>query len=140
MNIEQLRQYCLSKKEVTEGFPFDADTLVFKVMDKVFALISLDKWDADNKGINLKCDPSYAEDLRAEYSAITPGYHMNKKHWNTLDLSTDEVSPELLFELIDHSYDMVVKGMTKKCGSSCKIYKTEFLNLQGFRKLPIGKM
>lgn len=114
MNIEQLRHYCLSKKEVTEDFPFDVDTLVFKVLGKVFALISLQKWEVGQKGINLKCDPDYAEELRAEYDAIVPGYHMNKKHWNTIDLSTDEIFPQFLAELIDHSYEMVVKGMPKK--------------------------
>lgn len=114
MDIEQLRHYCISKKEVTEDFPFDSDTLVFKVLNKVFALIGLEKWESGNKSINLKCDPDYAEELRAEYSAITPGYHMNKKHWNTIDLTLDEISPKFLTELIDHSYKMVVKGMTKK--------------------------
>lgn len=114
MNIEQLRNYCLGKKETSEDFPFDADTLVFKVLGKMFALVSLDKWEAGEKTINLKCDPDYAETLRAEYAAIYPGYHMSKKHWNTVDLTLDEISPKFLIELIDHSYDMVVKGMPKK--------------------------
>lgn len=118
MNIEQLRQYCISKREVTEDFPFDSDTLVFKVKDKVFALVGLAKWESGQKGVNLKCDPDYAEELRAEYDAIQPGYHMNKKHWNTIDLSTDEISPKFLVELIDHSYAMVVKGMPKKMRDS----------------------
>ncbi len=114
MNIEQLREYCLKKKAVTEDFPFDAETLVFKVLGKVFALIGLGKWEAGQKGINLKCDPDYAEELRGEYGAIQPGYHMNKKHWNTIDLTSDEISTIFLTQLIDHSYDMVVKGMPKK--------------------------
>lgn len=118
MNIEQLRQYCISKKEVTENFPFDVDTLVFKVLGKMFALIGLEKWEAGQKTINLKCDPDYAEELRAEYEAIYPGYHMSKKHWNTIDLTTDEISPKLLADLIDHSYEMVVKGMPKKMRDS----------------------
>lgn len=118
MNIEQLRQYCISKKEVTENFPFDVDTLVFKVLGKMFALIGLEKWEAGQKTINLKCDPDYAEELRAEYEAIYPGYHMSKKHWNTIDLTTDEISPKLLTDLIDHSYEMVVKGMPKKMRDS----------------------
>jgi predicted DNA-binding protein (MmcQ/YjbR family) len=114
MNIEQLRNYCIQKKGVTEDFPFDEDTLVFKVLGKMFALIGLKKWESGDKAINLKCDPDYAEELRAEYNSIQPGYHMSKKHWNTIALTSDEVSPKLLFQLIDHSYDMVVKGMTKK--------------------------
>ena len=118
MNIEQLRDYCLKKNAVTEDFPFDLDTLAFKVLDKVFVLVGLEKWEAGQKGINLKCDPDYAEELRAEYSAITPGYHMNKKHWNTIDLTMDEISSTFLTELIDHSYDMVVKRMPKKIQES----------------------
>ena len=114
MNIEQLRHYCISKKGVTEDFPFDADTLVFKVLGKMFALIGLEKWETGQKNINLKCDPDYAEELRGEYDAISPGYHMSKKHWNTIDLSLDEISHKFLTELIDHSYDLVVKGMPKK--------------------------
>ncbi|MBO3099171.1 MmcQ/YjbR family DNA-binding protein [Gelidibacter pelagius] len=120
MNIEQLRQYCISKKEVTEDFPFDPDTLVFKVLGKMFALIGLEKWEAGQKAVNLKCDPDYAEELRAEYEAIYPGYHMSKKHWNTIDLTLDEISPKLLTELIDHSYEMVVRGMSKKMQDSLK--------------------
>lgn len=118
MNIEQLQTYCISKNEVNGEFPFDEHTLAFKVLDKVFALVSLQKWEAGQKAINLKCDPDYAEELRAEYDAIQPGYHMNKKHWNTIDLTTDEISPKFLTALIDHSYDMVVKGMTKKMRDS----------------------
>lgn len=118
MNIEQLRYYCMSKHGVTEDFPFDVHTLVFKVLNKVFALVGLKKWESGDKTINLKCDPDYAEELRAEYGAIIPGYHMNKKHWNTIDITGDEISPELLRQLIDHSYDMVVKGMPKKMRES----------------------
>ena len=118
MNIEQLRDYCLSKKGVTEDFPFDADTLVFKVLGKMFALVALERWEQGQKSINLKCNPEYAEELRAEYNSINSGYHMSKKHWNTVDLTFDEISPKFLFDLIDHSYDMVVKGMTKKMRES----------------------
>ena len=80
MNIEEFRQYCLSKKGVTEEFPFGPDTLVFKVMGKMFALTNLD----GDFSINLKCDPDLAIDLREQYPAVLPGYHMNKKHWNTI--------------------------------------------------------
>jgi len=120
MNIEQLRDYCLHKKGTTASFPFDAHTLVFKVLGKMFALVSLEKWEAGQKAINLKCDPDYAEELRAEFGAIAPGYHMSKKHWNTVDLTMDEISPKLLMELISHSYDMVVKGMSKKMREGLK--------------------
>ncbi|MDO7170882.1 MmcQ/YjbR family DNA-binding protein [Mariniflexile sp. AS56] len=114
MNIEQFHDYCLKKKGVTEDFPFDEDTLVFKVLGKMFALVGLKRWESGNKAINLKCDPDYAEELRAAYSNIQPGYHMSKKHWNTVSLQDGSLPPQFLFELIDHSYNMVVKGMPKK--------------------------
>ncbi len=108
MNIEDIREYCLQKKGTTEAFPFDDVTLVFKVMDKLFALISLDR----DLAVNLKCNPEKAIILREENEAIIPGFHMNKKHWNTIIVSG--VKPDSLKELIDHSYDLVVSGMTKK--------------------------
>lgn len=114
MHIEQIREYCLSKKGTTEDFPFDEDTLVFKVLGKMFALVSLKRWEQREAAINLKADPDYSEELRAEYSSIRPGFHMSKKHWNTLYLHEGELQPKLVKELIDHSYDLVVKGMTKK--------------------------
>ena len=111
MNIEEFRNYCLSKKGVTESFPFGEDTLVFKVMEKVFALAGL---DAHPLTVNLKCDPERAIELREAYDGlIIPGYHMNKKHWNTVELERN-LPPKLLTELIDHSYDLVVKSLTKK--------------------------
>jgi predicted DNA-binding protein (MmcQ/YjbR family) len=109
MNIELLRNHCISKKGVKETFPFGEDTLVFKVMEKAFALISLSSPD----NVNLKCDPELAVDLRERYACVRPGYHMNKKHWNTVDFD-GSVSDEMIFEWIDHSYDMVVRGMSKK--------------------------
>lgn len=117
MNIEQIRNYCISKKGVTEDFPFDEDTLVFRVLGKMFALIGLEKWEVGEKAINLKCDPDYAEELRAAYSSIRT-YHMSKKHWNTLYIHEGELSPKFIFELIDHSYEMVLNGMTKKMRDS----------------------
>ncbi|PKQ43753.1 MmcQ/YjbR family DNA-binding protein [Confluentibacter flavum] len=114
MNIEQLHQYCLSKKGVTEDFPFDEDTLVFKVLGKIFLLVSLKSWESGNASINLKADPDYAEELRAEYKSIQPGFHMNKKHWNTVKIHEGDLSPQFILELIDHSYNMVVKSMPKK--------------------------
>ena len=110
MNIEELRTYCLSKKETTESFPFDETTLVFKVMNKVFAICGLEKIPF---AVNLKCDPERAIELREEYAAIIGGFHMHKKHWNTVT-PDGHISNQFFFELVDHSYDMVVKGMTKK--------------------------
>lgn len=114
MNIEQIRAYCLSKKGTTEDFPFDEDTLVFKVLGKMFALASLKWWERGEAAINLKADPEYSETLREQHNSIRPGYHMSKKHWNTLYIHEGELQPQLIKDLIDHSYDMVVKGMTKK--------------------------
>ncbi|MDG3582668.1 MmcQ/YjbR family DNA-binding protein [Galbibacter pacificus] len=114
MNIEELYQYCTAKKAVTEDFPFDKNTLVFKVAGKMFALCGLEKWEKGEKSINLKCDPDKAVELRASYKSINPGYHMSKTHWNTVSLNSNEISPEFLRELIDHSYEMVVKGLPKK--------------------------
>lgn len=113
MNIEELRTYCLSKKEVTEDFPFDQDTLVFKVVGKLFALAPLERWEQGEKTLNLKCDPDYALELRATYESIYPGYHMSKKHWNTVNISSGELPPELIRELIDHSYELVVEKLPK---------------------------
>lgn len=110
MNIETLRTYCLAKKGVTEEFPFDAETLVFKVMGKMFALAPLERLPSQ---VNLKCNPEKAIALREEYDgAILPGYHMSKVHWNTLII--EKILPKLILELIDHSYDLVVSKLTKK--------------------------
>ncbi|QMU65044.1 MAG: MmcQ/YjbR family DNA-binding protein [Flavobacteriaceae bacterium] len=113
MNIEQLHNYCIHKKGVTEEFPFDDDTLVFKVMGKMFALASLKKWERGEGAVNLKCDPDKSLELRASYESINAGFHMSQKHWNTVTVNRD-VSDAFLEELIDYSYDLVVKGLTKK--------------------------
>ncbi|MFI1745222.1 MmcQ/YjbR family DNA-binding protein [Thalassobellus sediminis] len=118
MNIEQLRNYCLSKKGTTEELPFDQHTLVFKVLGKMFALTSLKKWEQGESSINLKADPEYSEELRTNYNSIRPGFHMNKKHWNTLYLHEGELQSQLIKELIDHSYDMVIKTMSKNLKDS----------------------
>ena len=110
MNIESMRDYCLSKKAVTEGFPFKKEVLVFKVAGKMFLLASLNDqplW------MNLKCDPEKAIDLRERYDSIQPGYHMSKIHWNTVVIN-GELKAEFIRELIDHSYDLVVAKLTKK--------------------------
>ena len=110
MNIEDLRSYCLSKKSTSESFPFDEKTLVFKVLDKLFCLTGINN---EICTANLKCDPIYAIELREEYGdLIQPGYHMNKKHWNTVIL--EALDDAFAKKLIDHSYDLVVKGMPKK--------------------------
>jgi predicted DNA-binding protein (MmcQ/YjbR family) len=109
MNIEEYREYCLAKAGVTENFPFDSSTLVFKVMGKVFALTNLDLFVS----VNLKCDPERAIELRETYDAVRPGWHMNKKHWNTVEMD-GSVGDKLIKEWIDHSYEMVVKGLPKK--------------------------
>ncbi len=109
MNIETLREYCISKKGVSECFPFDETSLVFKVMDKMFALTDLE----EELWVNLKCDPELALALREEYEFVEPGYHMNKKHWNTIRIH-DYVPDKLIHEWVDHSYHLVVKSLTKK--------------------------
>jgi predicted DNA-binding protein (MmcQ/YjbR family) len=112
MNIQQLYEFCLSKKGVTEHFPFDEDTLVFKVGGKMFCLTSLNQWEKATPSLNLKCDPIKAEELRAEYEAIKPGYHMSKVHWNTIDFNSD-VSDKMMCKQITVSYDLVFKSLTK---------------------------
>ena len=108
MNIESYRTYCLGKKGVTEEFPFDETTLVMKVMGKVFALTNINGFSS----INLKCDPETAVELREKYTAVQPGYHMNKKHWNTV-LIDGSIPDKLLRQWIDESYQLVVSGLTK---------------------------
>ena len=109
MNIDQIREYCLKKKGVTEEFPFDEDTLVFKVAGKIFLLASLESIPLQ---INLKCEPEKAINLREEYESVQPGYHMNKKHWNSIIID-GTVPSQKLFEWIDDSYNLVVAGLNK---------------------------
>jgi predicted DNA-binding protein (MmcQ/YjbR family) len=114
MDIEQIRDYCLSKKQVTESFPFDEDVLVFKVLGKMFLLTSLKNWEEGVQFLNLKCDEDYAQELRDEFECIRPGWHMSKKLWNSVYIYKGELPPKFVLELINHSYDMVVKGLPKK--------------------------
>lgn len=109
MNIEELRNYCLLKKGTTEEFPFDQVTLAFKVMGKIYALTNLE----GDLSINLKCDPEKAIALREQNPCVQPGYHMNKMHWNTVQINND-IKPDFLKEMIDHSYELVVSKLTKK--------------------------
>ena len=106
MDIEALRTYCLSKPGVTESFPFDESTLVFKVMGKMFALTGIEEFAF----VNLKCDPEQVEELRSEHDVIQPGYHMSKRHWNSV---YPEVGDKLLLKLTDQSYELVVKSLKK---------------------------
>lgn len=109
MDIETYRNYCLSKKGVTETFPFGPDTLVFKVMGKMFALSDIDAFAS----INLKCDPEESVHLRERYPAVLPGYHMSKLHWNTV-LMDGTIPDKLILQWIDHSYEQVVAKFPKK--------------------------
>src|SRR5438552_5451178 len=109
MDLESFREYCLRKPEATEGTPFGPTVLVFKVGGKMFALASLDEVPAR---VNLKCDPDLALELRDRYEQVRPGYHMNKKHWNTVEIESGIPDAELR-KMIDHSYDLVVKSLPK---------------------------
>ena len=109
MDLESFREYCLRKPEATEGTPFGPDVLVFKVSGKIFALASLDDVPAR---ANLKCDPDLALELRDRYEQVTPGYHMNKKHWNTVEIESGIPDIELR-KMIDHSYELVVNSLPK---------------------------
>lgn len=115
MNIEEFREYCISKPGVTEEFPFDANTLVFKVMGKMFALTDL----VDDFALNLKCDAERAIELREQFPAIQPGYHMSKAHWNTVKMD-GSLSSKLILELIDHSYQLVVDKLPMKLKQELK--------------------
>lgn len=109
MNIEEFRDYCISKPGVSESFPFDSTTLVFKVMGKMFALADIEEFSS----MNLKCNPEFALELRERYQAVQPGFHMNKKHWNTVSIHMDASDKEI-YQWIDDSYNLVVQSLTKK--------------------------
>ena len=109
MDLEQFREYCLSKPFTNESTPFGPDVLVFKVRNKMFALAALDEVPSR---VNLKCDPGLALELRDRYEQVKPGYHMNKKHWNTVEIESGIPDGELR-KMIDHSYDLVAKGLSK---------------------------
>ena len=112
MDAAEFREYCLNKPGATEGTPFGPDVLVFKVGGKMFALTSLDEVPTT---VNLKCDPDLALDLRDRYEQVKPGYHMNKKHWNTVEIDSGISSVELR-KMIDHSYELVVRRLPKAAG------------------------
>lgn len=109
MDFNTLKKYLLQKKFAKEGFPFGPDALVFKVLGKMFALVA---WEEDPLRITLKCEPEHAQALRAIYESVKPGYYMNKEHWNTVTLD-GSINDDVIFEMIDDSYDLVVKGLRK---------------------------
>jgi predicted DNA-binding protein (MmcQ/YjbR family) len=109
LNIEQFRSYCIGKPGVTEEFPFGEETLVYKVMGKMFALADVTLFES----INLKCDPEQAAELREQYPAVQPGYHMNKKHWNTVQMD-GSLPDKLVKNWIDNSYNLVVASLPAK--------------------------
>lgn len=112
MNIESFRNYCMDKKSVTEDFPFDGETLTFKVAGKIFAITHVDTFES----INLKCHPELAIERRERYAAVKPGYHMSKKHWNTIMID-GSIPDDVLYSWIDESYDLVVRGLSLKVRS-----------------------
>ena len=114
MDAVEFREYCLGKPNTTEGMPFGETVLVFKVAGKMFALVSLDEVPAT---ANLKCDPDLALDLRDRYQQVRPGYHMNKKHWNTVEIDGGIPEAELR-RMIDHSYDLVMQSLPKFVGTA----------------------
>lgn len=115
MSIDDFRNYCLAKPGTSESFPFDKNVLVFKVMNKMFALTSLKKWDEGEHSINLKCDPHKALELREKYpDDVFVGYHMSKKHWNTVVIEFGNLSEKFIRYLINHSYELVVSKLPKK--------------------------
>lgn len=113
MEITDIYDFCLSKKGTSDHFPFDEDTLVFKVGGKMFLLATISKWENGKKTINVKCDPEKAMEQREEYAAVEAGYHMSKKHWNTIDTKSDMPVMKIL-ECIEDSYELVVDALTKK--------------------------
>ena len=115
MNIEEIREYCLAKPGVTEDMPFGEDTLVFRVGGKLFLLTSLSEGDR----FNVKCDPERAIELREQHTDIQPGYHMNKKHWNTV-YTNGTLSRRQICDMIDHSYDLVLKSLPKNIREQIK--------------------
>ena len=115
-HLDPVREYCLAKSGTTDGFPFGPEVMVIKVGGKIFAFLA---WEKNPLFISLKCDPERAIELREEYEAVTPGYHLNKQQWNSISLD-ETIFPELIHELIDQSYDLVFAGLTKKIRESIR--------------------
>lgn len=120
MTVNELRDYCLSKPGTTEHFPFDNHTLVFKVMNKMYCLVGLNHWDEGEETINVKCNPEVALELREKYpDSVKGGYHMNKKHWNTVTVNRD-LSDKQIRHWIHHSYELIVASLPKKARAELK--------------------
>ncbi len=115
MNFDRFKAYCLAKNGVTEEYPFDEETAVFKVMGKMFAAVDITHFES----VNVKCDPEKALELRAAYSGVLPGYHMSKKHWNTI-LMDGSVPDDVFLSWVDDSYDLVISGLPKALKASLK--------------------
>ena len=120
MTFIEFQNICQSFKGVTAEFPFDEKTLVYKVMGKMFLMAPLNNWEHGEASVTIKCDPEYTIELREQYESIYPGPYVSNKHWNALSLFKNELKPKLVFQLIDHSYEMVIKGMTKKMKEELK--------------------
>ena len=116
MNLETLHQYCISKNGVTEHFPFDDDALVFKIGNKMYAITALSSFEKGMPSVSLKCNPEKAAELRANHDDIQPGWHLNKVHWNTVKINA-AVPDKMIFDLIDHSYELVFSSLPKKIQS-----------------------
>src|SRR5258708_19968765 len=123
MDSQQLRAYCLSKKEAVETFPFGEDVRVFKVMGKVFALVRV----SASASISLKCEPTWAQILRQTYPAVKPGWHLNKEHWNSIQCD-GSIPDEEILGMIDHSYELIVKSLPKKVRQTLEKYRPEQWN------------
>ena len=119
MNIEELREYCISKKGVEETLPFGPDTLVFKVMGKIFLITGI---DSKPVSFNVKCEPSNAIELREKYTCVKPGFHMNKKHWNTI-VCDGSVSSKLIKQWIEESYNLILNSLPKKSKEELNLLK-----------------
>ena len=113
ISLETITDYCMNFPGTSQDFPFGQDTMVFKVAGKIFALVNVTRWMHGEEKMNLKCDPERARKLREEYQSVTSGYHMNKRHWNTVSVNEGELSKTDIFELIDHSYQCVVHKLPK---------------------------
>lgn len=125
MDLAKFREYCLSKRGASESTPFGPDVLVFKVGGKIFALASFDEIPVR---VNLKCDPDLALELRDRYGQVTPGYHMNKRHWNTVEIEAGVPEPEIR-KMIDHSYDLVAKKLFKRAGKGGSATRLRLVSL-----------
>jgi len=119
MTLHQWVDYCMSKPGAEQDFPFDQYTVVMKVCGKIFSLAPTQRWEKGDHSINLKCDPAYATELREKYTSIIPGYHMNKKHWNTVDIGEGELDEKEVKSLIDHSYNLIIASLSKKDRNTC---------------------